>query len=63
MILQQFIDEIYITEDDLLYGKIIDMGADNYWIVWEDDEVKIPEHGLDNAIRYVKKHYNEHRPI
>lgn len=63
MKLEQFIDEHYITEDDLLYGKITDMGADNYWLIWEDDQTKIPLHGFDNVERYVKKHYKEHRPI
>jgi hypothetical protein len=56
-------DEIYIIQHGKLYGKILGQGRDNYYIVWEDDEIKIPEHTLNAAKDYVRKHYKEHTPI
>ena len=61
--IEQFGDEWYITAGDLLYGRIVDMDCGNYYIIWEDDEMKIPLHGFDSVERYVKKHYKEHEPI
>jgi hypothetical protein len=56
-------NEIYIVDQGKLYGKIHCMERDNYYIVFEDDEVKIPEHTLNAAKDYVRKHYKEHTPI
>ena len=56
-------EDYYILEGNDLYGLIHSQGRDNFYIVWNDDDIKIPEHGLDNAIRYVRKHYKEHKPI
>lgn len=57
---EQFDDELYIIVNDNLIGRIINMERDNYYIIFEDDGIRIPEHGLDNAKRYVNKHYKEH---
>lgn len=61
--LEQFIDEWYITEGDLLYGRVIDMDRDNYYVKWEDEEVKVPIHGYDNVMRYVQQYYKDHKPV
>jgi hypothetical protein len=63
MNLVKYEDEWYIMDGDDLYGKVLDMERDNYWLIWEDDPlVRIPLHGFDDVERYVKKHYKEHEP-
>lgn len=56
-------DEIYFSPKGLTYGRILDMGGNNWNIVFEDDGVKTPEHTLSAAKAYVRKHYKDHSPV
>jgi hypothetical protein len=60
---EQYGDEYYILLGDDLYGRIVDMGNDNFYIIWEDDNTKVPEHGLDNAKQYAQLNFKDHEPV
>jgi hypothetical protein len=57
---EQYDNEIYIVEGDDLLGRIYDMGRNNYFLIWEDTDIKIPFHGLGDVKQYVIKHYKDH---
>ena len=63
LLFEKIDDEIYFSQRGLTYGRILDMGGNNWNIVFEDDDVKVPEHTLNAAKDYVRKHYKEHSPI
>jgi hypothetical protein len=50
---EQIGDELYIVLGDTTIGRILDQGADNYYVCFEDSDYKTPVHSLDNAKRFV----------